>query len=212
MKELYILGNLGLGDHIICNAIVRYYADRNDVVKVPCYSHNYNSVAFMFGDNKKIEVHPVQSSEEAVEMCKDKKCLKLGCYSEDGFDKSKFDMEFYRQSGVDFKYRWEKFYVRLDKDKAPWRDQPFAFVHEDFKRHFLIRKELVKLPILTPAKDGEFFDNYATIESCKEVHCINSSFLHFWDSVPDVEGQELFYHKYARRGDEPTLKKKWKVL
>lgn len=213
MKEVSILWHLGLGDAIICNGLVRHYAEQYSIVKVPCYAHNYNTVSFMFRDNKKIEVHPIENPEEAIELFGHNEAIKLGHYSKQPFDTSIFDIELYRHANVPFKYRWEKFHVELDKIKAPWRDQPFAFVHEDFKRQFLIRRELVKMPILTPLKDGEFFDNYATIESCKQVHCINSSFLHFWDSVPDVEGQELFYHKYARRNaDHPHLKKAWRIL
>lgn len=211
MKQLDILNHLGLGDHLITNGLTRFYANLYEKVRIPCYSHNYNSVSFMFRDNKKIEIHPVESSEEAIEYFAHPKALRLGFYSTERFNRSKFDEEFYRQANVPFEYRWKLFHVDLPEEQVE-KNKKFAFMHEDFGRGFMIRKEKIQLEIVTPLKGGQFFDNYNIMKSCDEIHCINSSFLHFWDSVPDVEGQKLFYHKYARRGDEATLKKNWEII
>lgn len=212
MKELSILIHLGLGDAIICNGLIRFYSKLYDSIKIPCYNHNYNAVSFMFRDDKKISVHPVESSEEAVELFGHNNSLKLGFYSKDKFDPKKFDQEFYRHADVPFSDRWDKFHVELSDSKLPM-STTFAFIHEDFRRGFLIRKEMIKLEMVKPLIDGKFFNNYNIMKSCQEIHCINSSFLHFWDSMPHVEGQKLFFHRYARpNGDNPILRKPWSVI
>lgn len=212
MSQISILIHLGLGDAIICCGLIRHYAEQYEKVKIPVYSHNYNTVAFMFRDNKKIELHPVESSQQADDSFNGKDCIRLGFYSKQPFNRNEFDIEFYRQANVPFENRWNKFHVIMEERTVSIDDRPTAFVHEDFGRSFLIRKELVKLPIITPIKGGRFFDNYSMMKNCEEIHCINSSFLHFWDSIPHLEGQKLFYHKYARKGDEPKLKKAWEIL
>jgi hypothetical protein len=45
---MYIYHHLGLGDHIICNSIVRHYATIFDEVIVFCKNHNRYSVEHLY--------------------------------------------------------------------------------------------------------------------------------------------------------------------
>lgn len=50
MEEIYIYHHLGLGDHIICNSIVRNFCDSYDTVYLFVKPHNYKNVEFMYRD------------------------------------------------------------------------------------------------------------------------------------------------------------------
>ena len=54
-KELYLYHHLGLGDHIICNSLVRHYCKLYDKIYLFVKSHNYESVKFMYHDLNNIE-------------------------------------------------------------------------------------------------------------------------------------------------------------
>ena len=50
MSELLIYHHLGLGDHIICNGLIREYAKRFDTVKLFCKPQNVQTVLHMYDD------------------------------------------------------------------------------------------------------------------------------------------------------------------
>ena len=52
----YIYHHLGLGDHIICNGLVRHIKKFEDVVYVFCKPHNTKNVEYMYRDNPNIKV------------------------------------------------------------------------------------------------------------------------------------------------------------
>jgi hypothetical protein len=55
MNEIYILHHLGLGDHISCHGIVRYFCEQYKKVYLFVKEHNFENVRFMFNDIKNIE-------------------------------------------------------------------------------------------------------------------------------------------------------------
>lgn len=211
MSALFILSNLGLGDHIICNGLVRHYAQTEDSIKIPAYHHNAPSVSFMFMDLKNVEVIGVKDEAAAILLCHAKRCLRLGFYSEGGFDPVKFDQEFYRQAQVPFESRWDQFKIPGCFTSEPPKGE-YAFMHDDLLRGFAIDRSKATLPIKYPEQGQSLFSWIPTIEKAKEVHVINSSFLCLWDSIPTSKDQKLFLHKYCRNTDHPTLRKDWKIL
>ena len=64
-------GHMGLGDHIICNALVRHLA-KKDTIIVPVKKHNETSVKFMFSDNENIVVMPFKGDRQADKFCRKK--------------------------------------------------------------------------------------------------------------------------------------------
>ena len=52
----YVYHHLGLGDHIICNGMVRYFKEIYGKIKVFCKPHNYKNVEYMYRDDDNIEV------------------------------------------------------------------------------------------------------------------------------------------------------------
>lgn len=213
MNSIYILGHLGLGDHIVTNGLVRVVADRYDLVQVPCYLHNYESVAFMYRDTPKIQAVAIRDESDAVRLSQLNTSLRLGYYAPDTFNRELFDKEFYRHAGVNFSDRWDRFYVKPPQDEEKISHSGFVFVHEDAERGFLIDKSKVNSSkIIYPVKNGPIFNNLGLINSSSEIHCINSCFIILVDSLPDIPDQKLFIHNYCRVIPLPALKRNWTIL
>ena len=122
MSELYVYTHLGMGDHIICNALIRGIAKRPELnvpkaLKVFCKDEHYKSVAFMYRDLPNVE---------AVPMDEDRICA----FARGNPDKSliirfehyhrrlnasePFDKTFYDQMEVDYQKKWDDFYIERD--------------------------------------------------------------------------------------------------
>lgn len=207
---------MGCGDHIICNGLVRVLVERHGGIIIPCYPHNLQAVTFMFRDDPRIQVLEVQSSTHAcARALAHENFLPLGDYTGQKWDRRRFDEEFYSQANVEFKHRWDSFKLNVDY----FTDRlliGFGFVHMDKKRGFVIpgnRWPYNLYRILIIDHSRPFFDWVVDIQTSEEIHVINSSFLCLIDSLPDIEGQKLFLHEYARPGGErPTLKRDWKII
>ena len=81
-KEAYILQHLGLGDHIMCNGLVRHYSKLNDVVHVFCKYNNIEDVQYMFRDDHKIKLIPVSDDSDAwnnINLDIKIKCIFIEC-------------------------------------------------------------------------------------------------------------------------------------
>ena len=55
MNVIYIYHHLGLGDHIICNSIIRYYSKLYDKIFLFVKECNQKNVSFMFRDLNNVE-------------------------------------------------------------------------------------------------------------------------------------------------------------
>lgn len=214
-KPLFILGHLGLGDHIICNGLVRVLVERHGGIIIPCYPHNLQAVTFMFRDDPRIEVVEAQNSTHAAGMAvAHENFLPLGDYRGGKWDRRRFDQEFYSQANVDFNHRWNSF--RVDHDFKYEIENNFVLMHDDKERGFVIDHNKIHITARPPqyfCKQYPFFDHLEKIVKAEEIHVINSSFLCLIDSLANVEGQYLILHEYARpNGERPTLKRDWKIL
>lgn len=144
--------------------------------------------------------------------------LNLGHYAvergTDTFDESRFDAEFYRQAGVPFLAKWEKFSIPITAVSAlegEWGYKPVAlprFIHDDAARGFVI-----PLGGYRPDKTrGTVFSHCPELMGAEEIHCISSSFAILADLM-DTPGKK-FLHKYARPdgGALPVLGRGWTIL
>lgn len=226
-NHLLIVGHLGMGDHIITNAIVRDSALSFDLVVVCAKYNNLESVAHMFSDLPNVAARPVIDHEEQIFFAKnvwkgDVKYLGFDGPNPNGFNAAEFDQEFYRQCGLRFNLRWELFHfprkeaIEVDVNGDPL---PFIFVHQDPARGMMIRdiaklgspKWFIKQPSASVCRN--IFGWIPALNCAKEIHCIPSSFSILADSLPRVPGQKLVLHKYARPGGElPTYRHDWTIL
>ena len=217
MSEIYIYHHLGLGDHIICNAIVRNYANKYDKIYLFVKPHNYESIKFMYRDLCNLDFL-VGDDNFAENNILNKNIIKIG------FDKlnynMKFDESFYEQVQIDFSKRWDDFYFKRDLEEElnifkhySIEEDNYIFLHDDIDRNFEIPNINKELNIIRPDKNltNNIFNYCYLIENAKEIHCIDSSFKLLADSI-NLKTDRLFYYYLNRRQNYnlySTSKNKW---
>lgn len=229
VNDLYIYHHLGLGDHIICNGLIREYANSYSRVMVFVRTNNVVSVKFMYRDLKNVSLVVVDRDGEAcafLDANKEKRFLKVGHEHLNTKD-VKFDECFYKQVGMDFNKRWDSFFVERDKAKEleimkhfGVKEGQYVFLHEDKSRGFLINRSYIhdkSLLIVEPGKGltENMFDYCGLIENAREVHCMDSSFKLLADSLPNAGKAALFHHVYVRGSSNIHLSSsrlQWKCI
>lgn len=205
MRNLYIYHHLGLGDHIICNGLVRNICARHpeDNINLFCKPRYYSSVAFMYRDLDDLQV--IKADDSKV-----RSLLKL---FDSGFivghenlryeNNLSFDHLFYKQLDIPFIYRWDRY--KTIRDMGREQDlfnrlnlkEPYAFVHDDANRSLIIDRKYIStgLRIISPSDVTveNIFDYMLVMEQAEEVHCMDSCFRLMFDSLASKHGK-LFYH------------------
>ena len=238
MKNYLILGHLGLGDHILCNGIYRHFSKIAHKVVIPVKKHNLYSLQMMLLDRKNIEFFVVNDSNNMKKILKSinlifgntHEIIKLGYFGDSFLSNPKvnYDENFYLQAGIPFANRWDDFEFSINQknaDEICKLSSTFAnydFVHEDKERDFEIKHQYLCSgrpqikPISTKKDVYSIFDYYPLIRHSTEIHCIESSFVAFIDSL-DIEAK-LFCHRYARPetyqkpNSANTLGKNWEII
>ena len=150
ITKKYIRQHLGLGDHIICNGLVRYFCEKHIDVVLFCSSICYENVKYMFRDLKNLEVISFKYQPGIYEFTFDdgrkvrydnladveilsflqKNKVK---FEEDGinivFDglgkfNTRIDLAFYQMHGFDPSFRIDNFYCERNDEH-----EDFVFQH-----------------------------------------------------------------------------------
>lgn len=220
--DTHIYHHLGLGDHIICNGLVRKITQDKKNYGIFTKTHNFESVSFMYRDLKNLKVIPVQNETE-ISNYKDiltighqnlnEIMLKHGCL---------WDESFYKQINIDFSERWNSFYYNRDfkseksiYDELNPNKEKFALIHnEDSTGTERVDKTKInpELKQIFLQKRKTIFEYGFLIATATEIHCIDSSLKHLVDSLPTMG--KLFYHKNfnTRTTLEHNHKKKWIII
>jgi hypothetical protein len=235
-REVQIYHHLGLGDHIICNGLVRELCKTHQRVYCFVKNHNMDSVSFMYRDEPKIELVGVEDDWEVpFKLKNDIDLIKIGFEHLQTCDHN-FDVSFYNQIGLDFSLRWEGFHVERDyqverqllKELNP-NNEAYAFVHDDPSRGLFADLSVVQkgLFIIEPSDcflNGRLkaeFEKYnlfhwiGVLETSEEIHCMDSSFKCLIESFPNLKHPKLFFHRYIR-GKGPyavcTTRQNWVII
>lgn len=223
---------LGLGDHIVCNGLVREQCKRNGRVGLFCFKRNEPSVSFMYRDLKNFHLHIVESHTEAARF----RFLNRFVFGEDHYDKMlsigshdvesgiKYERQMYKLAEFSLEALWDSFYVERDIERERALSQkmhvaePYIFLHDDARYPITPAKIQSSLPILRPnlTLTDSIFDYCGVLEHAEEIHVIDSSFMFLADCLPyENPRQRLFVHRYARENmawNLPILKKNWEIL
>jgi hypothetical protein len=205
--DLIIHHHLGLGDHLVCNGLVRHYATGRRRVGLCCKPHNMASVAFMYRDLAQLELLSATDDRQAAALLAavpESARLTIGFEKLDSRD---FVEAFYRQAGLARSMRYDGFHVERDpaREEACFQrlvgDRTrYLFLHDDASRGFEIdpRRIESRLPVVRPAGADSIFDYAAIIERATEIHCIDSSFANLVESLPRLAAGRLVLHAYAK--------------
>ena len=234
--SIFILGHPGLGDHILCSGIYRSYATNYRLCLISALRSNHKSVAELVKDVENIRVVPYESemwmiAQRNLLRKAGFNTLSLGLFGTNWLsdELARFDENYYRQAGLSFNSRWDSFkYVRnSEKEDLLFEilgcaGDDYIFVHDDPSRSFQIdTKKLpsdlrVIRPTLDLANKFSFFDYTKIIEKAIQIHCIESSFCAYIESL-DLQ-KPKYAHRYARPEAksnsklEFTYRSNWEVL
>jgi hypothetical protein len=220
MKELIIYHHLGLGDHIICNGLVREIIKKNQYkfYKLIVKNHNIFSVEFMYRDIENLSFISVKDDFEA-----DQFILKSNIpYIKVGFksppENITWDQLFYVEANIDFNKRWDSFYVKRDIlseeklfNKLNPKRESYILVHtlgstnRDGIDYSVLNKSLKT--IFVEKYTDVIFDYMNLIENATQIHCISSSFQTIVDSMNiDIP---VFYHNKINNNIPQKFKLNW---
>jgi hypothetical protein len=235
MNSIYIYHHLGMGDHILCNAIIRTYTEQYDKVYNFAKPRFANNVMYMYRDLSNVKIIPAEmvNVQTFMNFSPNNNYLILG-HTAEYFEKfnngiyKHFDEGFYIMANIPYSYKYDKFYLQrdLDSEKNTYYNilglkdnEEYVFIHEDPDRNRLVKKEYINNKLKTirssDYKNINIFDFIYTIENAKEVHVMNSSFSCLIDTM-QLKVNKLFLHEYMRNdmGINPNhqLKLDWKII
>lgn len=199
----------GLGDMIVMAPYIAMMSEMSEIT-IPCYDRNLDSVKSFFINHPDVKI---VSNETEIDWD-----IKLGWYNE-AIQPEKgesFIDWFYRQLELK-RSEVLKFCPLLEASKrigqyiTPYED--FVFVHDDASRFFEITRLETSLPIIRPFKEGSILRYANLLLKAKEIHVIDSAFLHLCEALPTTG--KLVYHRYARNGGQLsnyTFLKDWEII
>ncbi|MEI9890298.1 MAG: hypothetical protein WDN45_06425 [Caulobacteraceae bacterium] len=206
--------HLGLGDHILCNGMMRSLASRGKALSILVKAQNIPAVSQMFCDVDVALIGLKNGDLEAADICRQWKdagqsVLRIG-FSNPAWtrrDLRHFDQTFYQMAAVPLEERWSAFRIGKRRPEAEagvfdrlWPRRPYIFVHDDPSRGFKIPKAMLPAGLAVvrpqPGLTETLFDYRQLIEKAEEIHCISSSFAHWIEN--ERLGQHRYLHRHAR--------------
>lgn len=222
----YIYHHLGLGDHIICNGLVRSVIDPNKNYSIFVKENNYNTVKFMYRDIHNLDY--IVGDDSFVENYIRTNNITKNNLIIAGFtniiNSPSFDQSFYLQNNIPFENRWDKFKVVRDVEseldlfkKFNVDKKKYIFIHDDDRFQIDLNKinNPEGLPIVKCVKGltENLFDFCYLIENSVECHTIESSLQFIIDSIS--LNSENYVHRYCRplpEWEKPQYKTVKKIL
>lgn len=204
---IYIYHHLGLGDHIICNGLVRSLIKTEEQYTMFVKEHNLTSVKFMYRDLENLDFITCDDEFARNFIIQNKltnKNLIIAGFNQHPLSKS-FDESFYLQNNLPFSDRWDKFSVQRDKKRENnlfeyfnLKNNEYIFIHDDISRKYIIDESNFNknnLKIIRPIKGltDNIFDYCKIIEGSYESHFIDSSFRLMCDSL-QLKTENIYYH------------------
>lgn len=213
-----------MGDHIICNGIIRSYAEKYERVFLFVKPRNILNVQHMYRDLSNVRYISLEDLEihNFIKFSPQNNYLIVGHEKlHEQLKKSRsltFDEIFYNMAEIPFEDKWNKFHLPRDlqreKDtffnKLRLKDgEPYIFLHEDPNRNYFLNRKLIpkNIKIIKPSdyKDISLFDFVYTIENCQELHLMDSSFSCLVDTM-QIKKDNIFIHLYVRKDNSPAPK------
>ena len=202
---IYIHHHLGLGDHIVCNALVRHLYEGHGPVRLAVKKRNYESVRALYRDIE-VDFHVVANDEpEAGDACKREykkyKTFRIGFEKrERGFrGSSGWEEDFYKQLGIDYACRYSDFYIQRDYKREqelhhilnPPSLFSFCATTTSLGGHKI--KLNTKLPqVRFHPHTHNIFDWIGILEAATEIHTVDTSIFHLIKQL-NLKCKKVFY-------------------
>lgn len=225
-QEIILYPHLGLGDAIICNGLVNNLSNYFLKINLIANKQFHEQLDYLYEENSSVNIiseYPevVNNLDKFVENLAINTGLKVLRVSQLKSGKP-FYREFYKSVNLPYRYSYNKFYLPEDTKRQhilknhlieTYQANPlqYALVHKDSSIDSYNLEITNKSQILVEKESDQFNNIFLykdVIKDAKEIHCVNSSFVHLVDRVDT--GAKLFYHDV--RGGIIKLKKKWKII
>jgi len=221
--QLIVLHHLGLGDSIICNGMVNYLSKKLEKVFLVVNERYFDQINYLYLNNSKIELLPVKDhlDKKILDFSKQKnlKILKVGFENR---KKGPFNLQLYKQLGLNYKISFQNFQFPLDDHKSNelkkhlfkyYKIQDdFILVHSETDHYNFDLEIKSQHGAIHVEKNSDLFNNIFLyshlIQEAKEIHCVDSSFIHFVERVNT--NSILYYHK--NRKSNTYLTKDWQEV
>lgn len=222
--KFIIYHHLGLGDFLVCNGIVNYLSTIYSEIFIPVVSQYYEMIDFMYSENNKVKLFEISTNNRDEQIDKfsignSLQILKVG-FEEVG--KKEFNLAFYKQLKIPYRTSFDYFKLPESTKSKDLMDHLVSYfnvdknniclVHnnshnQDFELEFIKNKQIIYVN-----KESDIYNNLFlyqdVIQSAKEIHCINSSFVHLVERTNT--NAELFFHNV--RYSKMHLSKKWNMV
>jgi hypothetical protein len=209
MPNIWIHHHLGLGDSFICNGLVRELSKQYKHVHLYAKYCNYDNISFMYRDLNKLTVLGVKDDNIPTQGS----LLRIGFGYIPYFQtllEASWDQAFYLQCEIDFKKRWDSFYVQRDFqrelalfNKLNPLNLPFILINKsgsdgiDRINYNYINPKILQINI-EKGQTNNIFDYLTLMERAEEIHCIDSAPKHLFDSF-NLGKKPLFYHNIDKQ-------------
>ena len=216
MSLKYIYHHLGLGDHIICNGMVRHFCKKYDNIVLFCYTHYYDNVSYMYRDLSNLEIFNFDAEEDAIKFVETNSTVKNNLIKP-GFenldrclDRMTFDEAFYHLAGLDFQIRFDEFYFERDLEKEDKvcktlnpNGEKYIFVLDDPKRGYNIDMSKVtdKYNVIRNDYQFKMFDYIKLLENAEEIQMMQTGFVDMVKSYK-MDKPKIYRHNYVRKYPE----------
>ena len=223
-KDLVVIEpNLGLGDSIIVLALVRELSAKNPDTKFYycCLHYCYQSVAWMFQDLSNVYVLAISSGREARQLAgfKNAQYLPIGVID---VDLKRFDACFYEQHNIPFEQRWLDCAIPAGPKSQlnPGREPYLLVCNQESTTRFydldIPNPQNKKIIWVHPATDN-IFDWTKLALLADEIHSIDTSFVHFLESLFHQGSSKPFmkpfyYHLIRKTETEFTRLLPWQEI
>ncbi len=219
-NKIGLLLHFGLGDHIILNGLVNFISQRFDEVHLIIEGKLLSNLSYLYRNNKKITFHTIDNPMEADRSINFKllqyECEKIGNENDINFlrigfenvGSLPFNLAFYNQLSLPYSYSFKYFLNDKNEDKDKEEillnhlkkyynvEKDYALVHNESSMGPFNLNNVNTENTIYVTKDSDIYNNlffYRTvIKEAKEIHCLDSSFLHLVERADT--NATLFFH------------------
>jgi len=211
----YIHHHLGLGDHIICNGMVRHFCKKNNNIVLFCYTHYRKNIEYMYRDIDNLEIFDFATEPEIVNFIQrnnlHNSLIRTGFERLDFYlDRMTFDQAFYEMIDLDFQIRFDEYYFQRDEEREDLvcktlnpNDEKYIFYMDAPERGYEIDMRKVGQDYKIIRNDSQFlmFDYIKLLENAEEIHTMQTGFLDLINSYK-MNKPKIHLHKYVRNYPE----------
>ena len=213
--RIVVMTHMGLGDHIVCNGLIRHFAEKGYDVVTYVKHHYFKSVEYMYRDlGPTVTVVSTDGDQDAWNRSlTESNVIRTGIFCGPAWECTRpWCDAFYVNAGVDPKLLRDNFFMLRSRDReedfyrritAHIGADKYVVVHDDPSRYEKIHLE-TNLPIvhigrgLFPIESDSLFDYCTLIERAQEYHGFDSSFAWIVELFRFRPKNKTFMHRYIR--------------